>query len=155
MKRLTYIYLLIPLYTALSFIGTMQRVLGTYGALALGGVLCLAVWAIVWLRLYRTGKGRPEFAVLSVLPTLSYLILNAVGEETSAAFSTPAWQNLYFFEWVASAIVLILSLRRDKCDGEPRKWTQDATLHLSVIFVILYTVWTWSTTAARLFTINN
>ncbi len=155
MKRLTYIYLLIPLYTALSFIGTAQRFLGAYGALALGGALCLAVWAIVWLRLYRAGKIRPEFAVLSVLPTLSYLILNVVGEEARAALSSPAWQNIYFSEWVAEAVVLILSLRRDKCDGEPRKWTQDATLHLTSIFVILYTVWTWSATAARLFAINN
>lgn len=155
MKRLTYIYLLIPLYTALSFIGTAQRLLGAYGALVLGGVLCLAVWAIVWLRLYRSAKIRPEFAVLSVLPALSYLILNAVGEETCAAFFSPAWQNIYFLEWVASAIILILSLRRDRYDGEPRKWTQDATLHLTGIFIILYAVWMWSSTAARLFTINN
>lgn len=155
MKRLTYIYLLIPLYTALSFVGAAQRWLGAYGALALGGLLCLAVWAIVWLRLYRAGKIRPEFAVLSVLPTLSYLILNAVGEEARAALSTPALQNLYFLEWVAAAIVIILSLRRDTCDGEPRKWTQDATLHLTSIFVILYTVWMWSSTAAGLFAINN
>lgn len=155
MKRLTYIYLLIPLYTVLSFIGTARHLLGSYGALVSGGVLCLAVWAIVWLRLYGSGKFRPEFAVLSVLPTLSYLILNAVGEEMRAAFFSPAWQNIYFLEWVASAIILILSLRRDRYDGEPRKWTQDATLHLTGVFIIFHTVWMWSSTAARLFTTNN
>lgn len=155
MKRLTYIYLLVPLYTALSFISAAPKVLGAYGTLVFGGVICLIVWAIVWLRLYRSKTIRPEFAILSVLPILSYLGLNAARDDIRAAFSSPAWQNFYFFEWLAAAIVLILSLRRDSYDGETRKWTQDATLHLTGIFILLYTVWTWSSTAATLFTINH
>lgn len=151
MKRLTYIYLLIPLYTALSLVAGAERWLGAYGALALGSVLSLAVWAIVWLRLYDSGKIRPEFAVLSVLPQFCYFGLRAAEEEFRALFTAPAWQNLYFLSWAATATILILSLRRSRADGEASQGRHDATLRLVTIFIILYCAWAWTSTAAGLF----
>lgn len=159
MKRLTYIYTLIPLYAVLGMVRAMETWFGPIGALIIGGLVCFAVWTVVWLRLYGTNSLRPELAVLSILPTACYLGLKFAGDEAIANFSDPSWQNVYFFTWCAAAIILILSARltpaEEKQLPSPKEKRRASGLsYIIAAFVVLYTGLTWMGTAADLFAQN-
>lgn len=135
MERRKYIYSAIPLFVLLSCGRGMEALLGSMGALILAGVIILAAWCLVWLRLY--GKGiRPEFAVLSVLPQGVYFISRYLGTQSFA--QSAAWQNMYALAWLGFAVVSIASVK------EPQlRASQDPVFLLLVPLILFYSATTF------------
>lgn len=109
MDRRKYIYLATPLFVLLSCGRLLEELLGTAGALAVAGVAAVIAWGLVWLRLYKQRRLRPEFAVLSILPQSIYFIDKQVNSQLFT--DSPAWQNLYALTWLGFVVVGIASIR--------------------------------------------
>lgn len=143
MKRLTFIYCVSPLTVALNTIPGMlsDSVLRMIAAI----VLALSVWGVVWVRLYGTGKLRPEFAVLSVVPALSYQFILTAGSEYMAIFNSPAWQNFNFFLWLGTIFVYIRAFlpTRDEYKG---RLAGDSVFIFMTLITIFYSLSCWATT---------
>ncbi len=153
MKRQTYIYWAIPLFTLLGCGASFVNLLGAMGALLLGSLLVLLTWAVVWMRFYGSGRTRPEFAVLAILPQLLFFVLVAMNETgENAAFAAPAWQNLYFLLFLASMVVQILSLRPGQQD-EKKTLAEDPAFIVLILLVLLNGFLSWAQYASHLFPI--
>ena len=142
MKRLNFIYTAAPLTVALNALPGMLD--GVWRMLA-AGVLALALWAVVWLRVYTTKKLRPEFAIMAVVPALSYHLLGAAGPEYAASFQTPGWQNFNFFLWIASIAVTIRALLPTPQEYKGRLATDSVFIFMTIITVV-YGLSCWATT---------
>ncbi len=154
MKRQTYIYWAVPLFTLLGCGASFEAAFGATGTLVVGSLIALLTWGLVWMRLYTGGRMRPECAVLSILPQLLFFVLIALGETgENAAFAAPAWQNLYFLLFVASVIVQILSLRPGQAD-ESRTTSQDPVFIILTVLILANGFFSWAHYAARLFPIS-
>lgn len=152
MKRLTYIYWATPLFVLLGCGPLFERLMGEMGALVVGLLLVLSLWAVAWLRLYGMNRLRPEFAVLMVLPQAVYYIARALPSEQWASFDTVGWQNLYFFCWLGAVAVGLLSLRPGWQDTR-RSMMQDAVFLLMAVLFVLFSLSTWASCAGELFSI--
>ncbi len=154
MTRRTYIYWAVPFFTLLGSGATFVDKLGSTAALVLGLLLALPTWGLVWTRLYSTGRLRPEFAVLSVLPQLIFFFLSyagsAVPEDT---FSAPFWQNIYAVLVLAAMAVQIISLRPGPQD-EQRRPAQDAPFIFLTVLIIANGFISWVQYASRIFLSN-
>lgn len=115
MERRKYIYLAIPLFALLGSGRALEGMLGGLGALIVATVVLVAAWGVVWLRLYRMGRLRPEFAVLSVLPQGIYFAERQLS--TNLIAQSPACQNLYALTWLGFIGVAIASIRPTKGDA--------------------------------------
>ncbi len=154
MLRRTYIYWAIPLFTLLGCGTTFTNMLGGTAALILGALLALPAWGLVWARLYASGRLRPEFAILSVLPQFLFFLLNFSGQTGAAgAFSAPMWQNLYFLLMLVSMAIQIVSLLPGPQD-EQRRPAQDPSFIFLTILVLANGFLSWVQYAANLFSIN-
>lgn len=146
MKRLTYIWWSCPLALALN---TLPLLLHGVWALVLASLAALALWAVVWLRLYANHRLRPEFAVLAVLPQMvqhGFAFAGGLPQE----FDTLLWQNLYFVSWCAVAWVNIRALLLGP--GEERApGRHDAVLIFMSIITLCYCFSSWVQAAPRLF----
>ena len=146
-KRLTFIYSALPLIVLLNnlpsfFAGCWQ--------LIVSGVLALALWALVWMRLYHTGKLRPEFAVLFILPQmLAYIVLYA-GKENLALYLTPTVQNLYFLLWVGAIFTGIKSIAAGAWE-KPKQGERDTLFIVMTVLIIAWGLMSWSSFASLLF----
>lgn len=139
MNRRTYIYLALPLFVLLSCGRMYETMLGATGALAVGGVLAVVAWGVVWMRIYSMRSAlRPEFSLLTVLPQSIYFVCRQTG---STVFeNAPVWQNLYCLSWLAMAAVFILSMRRSPADGPAeRREAKDAAMYLLIPIVVIFT----------------
>lgn len=144
MTRLKFIYLAAPLTVALNALpGFLEGAWRIAAAL----VLALALWAVVWLRFFYTGKLRPEYAVLSVVPALSYHVLQSVGDDYASIFNTPGWQNFNFFLWVAAIVVTIRALLPAAQEFKGRLATDSVFIFMSIITSV-YGISCWATTHA-------
>lgn len=152
MQRVAYIYRIVPLMVALSCGKLLEGLLGGTGALIVGMAIVLAAWGVVWFRLYGMRRLRPEFAVLTILPHAVYFILKACSADVLAAFSTPAWQNMYFVAWLVAMGTLVFSLRPGYHDDR-RRVKQDSMFIMMTILTIVYGVTTWANYAGDLFRI--
>ncbi len=153
-KRLTYIYWAVPLFTLLGCGSTLVSLLPLMAGVAVGALLALLTWGVVWMRLYANQRLRPEFSILAVLPHLCFFGLVAAGETgAEGAFASSAWQNTYFLLFLASMAVQLFSLRPGP--GEPRKKaSQDSVFVLLGILVLVYGFFTWMSFAPILFPIT-
>lgn len=148
MKRLTYIYWLLPLLVLLSCGDSLIALIGAGGALAVAIPLILVVWGLVWMRLYSTGLLRPETAVLAILPQSIYYMARYTGTDF---FTAPAAQNLYALSWLTFVAVIIMSMKPAAADGKPKRLAQDATFILMCLVTIAYSFATMATYALTLF----
>lgn len=146
MNRLKFIYLAAPLTVALNAIPGFFD--GAW-RMAVAIVLALALWAVVWIRIYKTGKLRPEFAILTVIPPLSFYSLLAAGKEFAATFSTPGWQNFNFFLWLGSIFVIIRALLPTP-DEYKGKLAADSVFIFMSIITTVYGISCWANTHAIL-----
>ncbi len=154
MQRRHYIYWAIPLFTLLGCGGAFVQFLGAGMALAVGTVLALAAWGLLWLRLYDNKSLRPEFAVLGVLPQLIFFALTFAGQVgETGAFAAPMWQNLYFVLVLAAIWVQMASLRPGTQD-EKRRPAQDPLFIFLSVLVIANGLLSWVQYAPKLFPIN-
>lgn len=145
MKRLTYIYCIAPLTVALN---TLPGMLGIgYPGLIVAVVLAVAVWALVWFRIYHTGRLRPEFAVLTVVPVLSYYFIQAAGVEYIQIFNSPIIQNFNFLLWLGSIFVYIRSFLPAPQEYRGRLATDSVFIFMSIISTV-YGLSCWATTHA-------
>ena len=136
MDRRTYIYWATPLFVLLSCGPMLESLLGPLGALIVAGVLIVIAWGVVWLRLYKSQRLRPECAVLTILPHSLYFI--DCQASTHLFAHSPAWQNLYALTWLGFAGVGIASMRPGM--GEVgRPWRQDPVFLLMSALILLYT----------------
>lgn len=142
MKRLSYIYSASVLTVALNTLPGMLE--GTF-RIAAASALALGLWAVTWMRVYTNKKLRPEFAILSILPALSYHIFSGAGREYLALFSSPGWQNFNFFLWLASAWVVIRALLPTPEEYKGRL-AKDSVFIFMTIISIVYTASCWMTT---------
>lgn len=117
MNRRTYIYWAVPLFIILSCGEMLEFYLGGTGALVVAGVVAVVAWGVVWLRLYKAERLRPEFAVLSILPQTIYYIERYAASQLFS--QSPVWQNLYALTWVGFVVVIISTVRRGVGDEEP------------------------------------
>ncbi len=153
MKRINYIYCAVPLFTLLGCGASFVQLLGSTVALVLGMVLALPAWGLVWVRLYESGRLRPEFAVLSVLPQLIFFALMFAGQTgAEGAFASPAWQNLYFILILAAMWVQMVSLRPGPQD-EQRRPAQDPPFIFLCVLVLANGLLSWAQYASLLFPI--
>ena len=146
MKRLTFIYLAAPLNVGLNTLpgmlpGTWQMI----SAILLG----LVLWSVVWLRVYANGKIRPEFAVLAVLPAVSYYIIQSAGDECITMFNAPGWQNFNFFLWLAAIFVNIRALLPTPAEYRGRLAADSVLIFMSIITTV-YSLRCWATTHVNL-----
>lgn len=140
MKRLTYIYWAAPLTLALNSVpGLLGR--GSYALLA-AGILAVALWGVVWMRLYTNRKLRPEFAVLSILPSGIAYAMAAMGSETQELIQSPTWQNLYFILWLSTIFVYLRTLIPGPKE-EQRPLRNDPVLLFIGILSTLYLLSCW------------
>lgn len=142
MKRLKFIYLAAPLTVALNAIPCM---LGDVWRLVTAIALALALWAVMWVRLYHTGKLRPEYAVLAIVPALCFHVLQSIGPEYAATFTTPGWQNFNFFLWLAAIFVTIRAMLPAKDEYSGRLAADSVFIFMSIITVV-YGISCWATT---------
>lgn len=146
MKRLTYIWWSCPLALALN---TLPLLLPGMWSLVLASLAALALWAVVWLRLYANRRLRPEFAVLAVLPQMvqhGFAFAGGLPPE----LNTLLWQNLFFASWCAVAWVNIRALLLGP--GEERAaGRHDAVLIFMSIITLCFCFSSWVNAAPRLF----
>lgn len=142
MKRLNFIYAAAPLTVALNALPGMLD--GMWRAVT-AGILAVALWAVVWLRVYTTKKLRPEFAILVVVPAMVYHLLGAAGPEYAATFHTPGWQNLNFFLWLASIGVTIRALLPTPQEYKGRRASDSVFIFMTIITVV-YGLSCWAST---------
>ncbi len=154
MSRRIYIYWAIPLFTLLSCGASFVHMFGSTIALITGMSAALPAWGLVWTRLYASGRLRPEFAVLSVLPQLIFFLLMFVGQTgEQGAFAAPMWQNLYFLLVLASMAVQMVSLRPGPQD-EQRRPAQDPTFIFLCVLIMANGLLSWAQYASVLFPIK-
>ncbi len=154
MTRRTYIYCAIPLFTLLGCGASFVHMLGSTAALILGALLAVPAWGLVWARLYATGRLRPEFAVLSVLPQLAFFLLVYTGQTgEQSAFMAPLWQNIYFLLTLAAMAVQIISLRPGLREA-PARPMQDPPFVFLTILILANGFISWVQYASVLFPVN-
>lgn len=125
--RFKYICSILP---GIFLLNNLPLLLGDVWQLVAASLLALAVWVLVWLRLFQTRRLRPEFAVLVIAPQLiSYIALYA-GAEAIAPFSGNAWLNCYALLWIGSAFVAIRSFR-------PGAWETVRGKHRDSVFIMM------------------
>lgn len=142
MKRLSYIYSASLLTVALN---TLPGMLEGTSRIVAASVLAIGLWAVTWLRVYTNKKLRPEFAILSILPALSFHIFSGAGREYLALFASPGWQNFNFFLWLASAWVIIRALLPTPEEYRGRM-AKDSVFIFMTIITIVYTTSCWMAT---------
>jgi hypothetical protein len=142
MKRLHYIYCAAPLTVALNAVPVMLG--GTWRVVA-ALALAVGLWSVTWMRAYTNKKLRPEFAVLVMLPALFHHVIQAAGPEYVATFSTPGFQNLNFFLWLAATVVTLRALLPTPQEySGPR--SRDSVFIFMTIITIIYNFSSWSQT---------
>lgn len=145
-NRFTYICSILP---ALFLLNNLPGFFSASWSLVVAGVLALAVWVLVWLRLYHTKSLRPEFAVLAVVPQMAaYIALNA-GSEAVSAFNSALYHNIYALLWIATAFVGIRSMRAG--DWEKPKGKKDSVYVMMSIFTAVYCFYCCGTFFVRIF----
>lgn len=136
MNRRTYIYWAAPLFILLSCGPMLESLLGATGALAVAAVAALAAWGVVWLRLYKMERLRPEFAVLSILPQSIYFIERYAGSHLFE--NAPAWQNLYALTWLGFIAVAITTVRCGVAEPPALSPAKDPLFLLMIPLICLY-----------------
>lgn len=144
MTRLKFIYLAAPLTVALN---ALPEFLEGVWRITAALILALVLWAVVWMRVYFTGKLRPEYAVLVIVPAVSYHITQSSGDEYVAIFNTPGWQNFNFFLWLAAIVVTIRALLPAAQEFRGRLATDSVFIFMSIITTV-YGISCWATTHA-------
>ena len=142
MKRLHYIYCAAPLTVALNAIPVMFD--GTL-RVAVAIALALALWTVTWFRVYANKKLRPEFAIMVIVPALSYHVIQAAGSDYIAAFATPALQNFNFFLWLAAMWVTIRALMPASQEYTGRV-ARDSVFIFMAIITVVYHLSSWAST---------
>ena len=141
MKRLSFIYWAAPLTVALN---ALPGMLDGVWRIVLASVLALALWTVLWFRIYTNKKLKPEFAIMGMLPALCFHILQAAGPEYAATFKSPGWQNFNFMLWAAAAFVFIRALLPTSSEYKGRL-IQDAVFVFMSIITIAYNFSCWAT----------
>lgn len=146
-KRLTYICSALPLIVLLNnlppfFSGIWQ--------LIVAGVFALALWILVWMRLYATQRLRPEFAILFILPQMIAYMMMYAGKEVTAPLLTPMVQNLYFLLWIGTIFTGIKSVAAGSWEM-PAKGTRDTLYIVMCVLIIVWGLLSWSSFASLLF----
>lgn len=142
MKRLNFIYLAAPLTVALN---TLPGMLGGVWRISAAIIIALALWGVIWCRIFTNKKLRPEFAVMAVVPATSYHLLQAAGPEYMATFNTPGWQNFNFFLWLAAIAVTIRALLPTPEEYKGRLAADSVLIFMSIITTV-YGISCWATT---------
>ena len=142
MKRLQYIYCAAPLTVALNAIPPM---LDGVWRVAVAVVLALALWTVTWFRVYANKKLRPEFAIMVIVPALSFHVIQSAGNGYVEAFQTPALQNFNFFLWVAAMWVTIRALMPNSQEYTGRV-ARDSVFIFMTIITVVYHFSSWAST---------
>ena len=142
MKRLHYIYCAAPLTVALNAIPVM---LDGVWRVAVAIVLALALWTVTWFRVYANKKLRPEFAIMVIVPALSFHVIHAAGVDYVEAFATPVLQNFNFFLWLSAMWVTIRAFM-----PTPQEYTgrvaRDSVFIFMTIITVVYHFSSWAST---------
>lgn len=153
MNRRLYLYLMLPVVMLLNAGTTISGFFGSAAALAVGSVLAIACWTLVWLRLYTMrgcGGLRPEFAILAIVPQVAFYVLNNLGPEYSEPYLGAAYQTFNLLLWMASLWVLMASLAPAPHEEQTRLG-RDAVRLVSGAFLIFSTLSGWTSCTALLF----
>ena len=152
MNRRTYIYLMVPAVMLLNAGPTISSFCGASAALIIGAVLALALWTLVWLRLYGMGGRalRPEFAILAVVPQVVFYVLNSLGPEYAEPYLGAPYQTFYLLLWLAGLWVCLASLAPAPKE-EPQPLGRDAVRLVVSAFLIFFALSGWSYCTALLF----
>lgn len=132
-NRFTYICCILP---ALFLLNNLPRFFHGNWSLFVAGILAVAVWTLVWLRLYCTKSLRPEFAILAIVPQMAVYSLANAGSEAIIYFNTTVYQNIYTLLWIAAAFVGIRSMRAGA--WEKPKGKKDAVYVMMSILTAVY-----------------
>ena len=144
MKRLHFIYFAAPLTVALN---TLPGMLCGLWSIVVTATLAVLLWGVVWMRLFTNKKLRPEFAIISVLPADSYYIMGQTSPAYREVFSSPGWQNLNFFLWLAAIAVVIRALLPTPQEHRGRLAMDPVFIFMSIITTV-YGLACWAGTHA-------
>lgn len=141
MERKTYIYWAIPSFTLLSCVPSLfSGLLPSLAAIIISALVVLLCWSITWLRFYQSKALRPEFAILSILPMLIYILTRTTAAESFEYFISPTWQNAYFFIWLASGIVLFYSFAPSLEERGSLKGARDSVRSIMTLVTAVYII---------------
>lgn len=146
MTRKTYFYCLIVLGTLLNVIIGWKDMLGVSIWLTVNALLIVIAWGCVWMRLFTTGKLRPELSILSVLPTALYVYFRTFGEPLLAHYT----EFFHLLAWAAAAAILLASIRptlQEKAQLEGR----DLSGIIMTVLSITYCIASWAASSFSLF----
>lgn len=132
-NRFTYICSILP---AVFLLNNLPGFFHGYVSLIVAGALALAVWVLVWLRLYSTKSLRPEFAILTIVPQMAVYSLIQGGSDIINCFNTTTYQYIYTFLWIAAAFVGIRSMKAGA--WEKPKGKKDSVYVMMSILTAVY-----------------
>lgn len=145
-NRLTYICCLLA---SLFLLNNVPGFFTGASALAVAGMLALAVWVTGWLRLYYVKSLRPEFAILLVVPQLAAYAAIFAGEEALTHFNSAFYHNIYALLWIAAAFVGIRTMRAG--EWEKPKGRKDTVYIMMSILTALYSFFCCASFFVRIF----
>lgn len=141
MTRKTYIYWAIPSFTALSCLPSLfAGILPNLVATIIAAIMILLCWAIIWLRFFQSKALRPEFAILSILPMLIYVLTRVAPAGSFEYFISPTWQNAYFFLWLTSGIVVYYSFEPSLIEREALNGSRDPVRRIMTVVTGVYII---------------
>ncbi len=152
MTRKTYMYWALPLFTLASCIPQFFGMVSPITALIISGVILLACWAVVWLRLFMSGLARPEFSILTVFP-LAFFCYLKLSPELLASMQGNTWSTFYLLSWLVAGSIGVISFGATDAD-KPPKGERDTTRVILSSVTILFCLFTWISSAKLLFLQN-
>lgn len=144
---------MVPAVMLLNAGPTISSFFGASAALIIGAVLALALWMLVWMRLYGMGSRsalRPEFAILAVVPQMVFYGLNVMDPAYAEPYLGAPYQTFYLLLWLAGLWVCLVSLTPSP-NEEPQPLGRDAVRLVVSAFLIFSTLSGWSYCTAMLF----
>ncbi len=145
-NRFTYICGILP---ALFLLNNLPFFFHGVWQLVVAGALALAVWVLVWLRLFILNRLRPEFAVLSIVPQIAAYVCLYLGPEATAPYQDNVWQNFYALLWIGTAFTGICSMRAGA--WEKAKGKKDTVFVMMSVLTALYCFYCCGTFFVKIF----
>lgn len=149
MTRKTYFYCLIVLGTLLNIFSGWCDMLGVTTWLIINALLIVITWGCVWMRLFTSANLRPEFSILTILPTALYLYFRTVGEPLLVYYT----DLFHLLAWAAAAFILLASIRPTKQEKAALEGPDYMGKMLSILSIV-YAIASWASSAYYLFQPN-
>ncbi len=149
MTRKTYFYCLIIIGTFLNISMGIKDDVGEVLWLIINALLIVVAWGCVWMRLFNSGKLRPELSILSILPSALYVYFMSIGKPMLVYYT----ELFNLVAWAVAALVLVVSIRPTLQEKKKQEGNDYAGTIL-VVLTLLYSLGGWASSSFSLFLPN-